>query len=410
MSDKPLFRQAAIDRIASPERLDELMRLTAPRHWIALLVMAGLLAGVAAWSVFGSIPTRVTGQGILMRGGGLREIRAAGQGVLTALKVRINDTVDANEVIGEIAAGGVDETVRSARSEVDRAEREYARTKAEDEATIAGLRGTIAAQQADVARAQAQLDKAAEDLAAKREALAKGLITASRVQAIERDVLSLQANITSLRAAIANGQAGIRSVEQRIRGRADEVSAARSRLDEQKATATEITKVVSAVRGRVVEVKVNAGDRVRPGDVVAVVEPPSATLEPVVFVESVTGKRIKPGMEVEVVPSTVKREEYGFMLGRVRFVGDYPVTPEAVGAIVANSSLVQELLGGSAKLEMRASLVPDAKTPSGFRWSSSTGPPFKVDTGTRVIVSTVVERRPPIGYVLPLLRGTLGTR
>ncbi len=77
---------------------------------------------------------------------------------------------------------------------------------------------------------------------------------------------------------------------------------------------------------------------------------------------------------------------------------------------VANSALVQDFLSAGSRLEMRAALVRDPRTASEYAWSSSKGPPFKVDTGTRVIVSTVVERRPPISYVLPLLRGTLGTR
>jgi HlyD family secretion protein len=77
-------------------------------------------------------------------------------------------------------------------------------------------------------------------------------------------------------------------------------------------------------------------------------------------------------------------------------------------AVVANDALVRELLGKDAKLEMRAELIPDAETPSGYQWSSSSGPPFRIAGGTRVNVSVVVDRRPPITYVLPIIRSAIG--
>jgi HlyD family secretion protein len=84
------------------------------------------------------------------------------------------------------------------------------------------------------------------------------------------------------------------------------------------------------------------------------------------------------------------------------------VTPEAVMAAVANQSLATELLKGGSKLEVRAKLVPNASTTSGFEWSSSGGPPFKVQSGTKVTLSVVVERRAPITFVMPMLKGMLG--
>jgi hypothetical protein len=51
MSDASLFRKAALDRLASPERLDE--RLALPGYPPALLVaLAGLLASVAGFTIW----------------------------------------------------------------------------------------------------------------------------------------------------------------------------------------------------------------------------------------------------------------------------------------------------------------------------------------------------------------------
>ena len=51
MSEESIFRKAALDRLASPERLDERLGLpTYPRALMAAL--AALLAGVAAFAIW----------------------------------------------------------------------------------------------------------------------------------------------------------------------------------------------------------------------------------------------------------------------------------------------------------------------------------------------------------------------
>jgi HlyD family secretion protein len=401
-------RKAAIDKLASPERLDVLMQVTSPRGWLALWTVGAFLVGVIVWSVTGSIPTRIEGQGLLIRGGGLRELRASGDGMLTRLDLTVNDAIQTNRVVGEIAERDVQDSVRAARDKYEAAQRDYAASRGEDEATNVGTRSTIAANQADIERTNAELAKTRQDLEAKKELLQQGLITKSRVQALERDEMSLEANITRLQATIAGLNASIRGVDQRIRARADEVDAARRALDRVRGAATAVTQITATVAGRIVEVKKKVGDRVNNGEVLAIIEPPSSTIEPIVYVNSATGKRIKAGMEAQISPSTVRREEYGFMKGVVHAVGDYSVTPDALQAVVANPAVVQELLGGTSKLEVRLSLVPDTHTPSGYAWSSSSGPPFRIEGGTRVVVSVVVDRRAPITYVLPMLKDTLG--
>jgi len=51
MTDPSIFRKAALDRLASPERLDE--RLALPRYPRALLlIVIALLAGTAAFAAW----------------------------------------------------------------------------------------------------------------------------------------------------------------------------------------------------------------------------------------------------------------------------------------------------------------------------------------------------------------------
>ena len=58
MNDK-IFRKSSIDRVNSPEQLNDYIRVANPSVWIILLAIAVLLVGVVIWGVFGKIETKV---------------------------------------------------------------------------------------------------------------------------------------------------------------------------------------------------------------------------------------------------------------------------------------------------------------------------------------------------------------
>lgn len=408
MSDKQLFRKSALDKLASPEQLDQLMQVTSPKGWIALWTVGGILLMIIIWSIFGSIPTRVDGEGILIRGGDLREFEANGSGVIVSLAIQVNEPVKAGQVIASIDQPDLEDRIATARREYEERQRETESVKLEDGATIAGLRATISGHQADVKRTQSELEKVELELEIKRESYEKGLITRAKVLALERDKVNLEANVTRVKAMVTNVRAQIRQVEQRTRSREIDVESARRRWEELSNRSERISNVTATAEGRIVELKKTVGDQVSHGEVIAIVEPLSSEMQPVLYVTSTQGKQIQQGMEAEIAPSTVKKEEYGFMKAVVGYVGDFPVTFEGVASRVANRDLAEELLSSGSKIEVRANLVPNADTPSGFQWSSSHGPPFMIASGTRVTVSVVVSSKAPYTYILPVIKSTLG--
>ena len=50
-----VFREKSIQRVSSPEQLNDYIRVTTPSVWIVLIALAVLLAGMLAWSVFGTV-------------------------------------------------------------------------------------------------------------------------------------------------------------------------------------------------------------------------------------------------------------------------------------------------------------------------------------------------------------------
>lgn len=54
-----LFRKSSIERVNSPEQLNEYIRVANPSVWLILAAVVVLLVGVLIWGVFGTIETTV---------------------------------------------------------------------------------------------------------------------------------------------------------------------------------------------------------------------------------------------------------------------------------------------------------------------------------------------------------------
>ena len=165
----------------------------------------------------------------------------------------------------------------------------------------------------------------------------------------------------------------------------------------------------SPYAGRVLEVVGGIGTLVPMGNRILTLEPTDAPLEAVIFVAAGEGKKVRPGMDVRISPSTVKAEEYGFLVGKVKSVGEFPVTPEGLRRILRNDKLAEELTGKSAvDRDRREPLPGGGHARAATAGPRRKGPPSPVFSGTQSKGSIVVEDKKPISYVLPVIKKSLG--
>jgi len=109
-----------------------------------------------------------------------------------------------------------------------------------------------------------------------------------------------------------------------------------------------------------------------------------------------------------VSPSTVKREEYGAILGHVVWVSPFPATARAMTRYLGNEALAQKLMEQGPSIQVEVALERDRHTPTGFRWSSSTGPNVEISSGTLAQGSVVLKEDRPISLLIPRVRESLG--
>ena len=159
-------------------------------------------------------------------------------------------------------------------------------------------------------------------------------------------------------------------------------------------------QVFSPYTGVVAEKKVNAGDIVTTGTALFSLRlsPEREEIKVLLYVPVLDGKKIRPGMTVQISTGTVSSTEYGYLIGRVSSVSSYPVSAEGINSWVGSKETTNWIVqrSGGAAMEVHVDLIKDPDTVSGYLWSSISGAPDKLSAGTACTGSIVVKRQAPL--------------
>src|SRR5271157_797773 len=98
-----IFRKASLERLSSPEQLDTIMRLTGAKRWLALAGMFLILGVAVIWGYEGTIDTKVSGSGVIVRTGTVLNVVTSGTGLVTGINVNLGDRVKADQVVAKVS-------------------------------------------------------------------------------------------------------------------------------------------------------------------------------------------------------------------------------------------------------------------------------------------------------------------
>ena len=128
------------------------------------------------------------------------------------------------------------------------------------------------------------------------------------------------------------------------------------------------------------------------------------------YVPISSGKRIVPGMEAVVCPTTVNQQEYGNMVGEVVAVDPYVTSYEDIVAALGSDSLAQMFSQTGPVVAVTCKLRTDATTASGFWWSNGNGATVVLAEGTIMTVDIILEEKSPISMLLPFINDSGSAR
>lgn len=410
-----LFRKEVLERLASPEQLNTIMRVTDAKTWLALLGCAIVVVTAIVWGIFGSIPNRVHASGILIHSAGLADVVSIGTGQIIGLEVEVGDEVRQGDVIARVAQPELNAQIDALRANVAELKLGLEKTRrlgTQDEQ----LRQSVSSServslQGAIAATKMQAKELEQRVLTQQELLKKGLVTQESVLALRNQVRTAENNVQQLQAELQRSSADVFTLQRsnqtaiqadtlKIQDTERQIGLLTERLQAQ-------SVIVSPHAGRVVEIRTTVGEVLAPGTPVVSLErmAEKGSLEAVLYVDSRLGKRIQPGMRVKLTPTIVKRERHGVLFGEITAVEGYASTRLGMMRVLHNEALVDAFIAENtaAPMMLRAKLERDDSTTSGYRWSSGRGPDLVLSSGTRLDADVTTSTQHPFALIYTVL-------
>lgn len=413
-----LFRKEALERLSSPERLDLLMQVVSPKGWVALACLGTGILLVILWSVVGRLPVTVNAKAVFARPHEVASLQAMGGGRVRELKVRVGDAVKAGDVLAIVEQPELAEQLSQQRARLAELERQQAALGELQASFSEQTLRAIDKQQENVLqliREAKTLDPVLDRrLAENRRLNQLRAVPVDAALAAEQAYLQNRNRIAELEGQLKELESKKTSVfQQRLEAETQRANQLRAQRESGALLELQLAqqgRVVSQREGTILEVAVAVGDVIAPGTRIASVARGErhGSLMGVAYFPVSDGKKIRPGMRLQLTPDTVKRERFGGVTGRVVSVSSFPVTEQALLNTLGNSELARAFAGSGPLIEVLTELDREPANPSGYKWSSSRGPSLDVTAGTTAAARVTVEEVPPIVLAFAILRSSSG--
>lgn len=404
-----------------PTRIESLMQVIRPKGWLALWSLLGFITIALAWSVFGTVPLTVLGDGILLSPGGVLEVVSSSQGRLKDYRIQPGDMVKEGQLVAVIDQPLVTQRLDEATRERELLLETRTKTLAFQSRQTSGRSRLNVNRRKDLEQNLAalreqrvwleEMGRNLEDLFKKavvtKPKLLENLVEKGKVEQsitrIENELRQLGMEEEFNRIQV---EREILDVENRINGVNSRIEGLQQEFERE-------TRVLSPYTGTVVELYSNVGEVVSRGTSLFSVVPQGpdsltdqGELIAIAYVNAADGKKVRKGMLAQVIPSIIKRTEYGGMVGQVRTIADIPSSIEGMQHTLKNKALTNSLAGGASPYEVRIALHPDSGNKTGYRWTSR-APNLVISPGTLCKVDILAVRTHPITLLIPALKPLL---
>lgn len=370
--------------ILTPDRLDQLHSVIDPKGWLGLFILLSVIAIASIWLFVGKIPTSVSGTGILINTQGLRTVVVNASGRLTIFDVQVGQKIKKGQVIGEVSQTELLNQIESVEKEIN--EKNLSNKEKES------LRHLLES------KYEERIDSLKTRLLAQQRLLKSGVVIEENVLKTKDEIIQAENEYENIKIKRLDDEHDFNELVRK--------------LENLKSEYQENSIIHSPYSGTVVEVKETVGSVVQPGKALLTLEltgmQNQSDLEAVIYISALEGKKISAGMEIKIVPSIIKPQEYGSLIGEVVSVSNYPATYDSMMRVFQNDLLVKDMIKSGAQVEIVARLIEDENTVSGFKWTSKKGPPIKMQSGMLSTAKIQTRERTPFELIIPEFKRILG--
>ena len=125
----------------------------------------------------------------------------------------------------------------------------------------------------------------------------------------------------------------------------------------------------------------------------------------IAYADNAAQRDLRIGMEAQVWPADEKRDEIGYVRGRITQVVRYPAVADEVRQTLKSNILAKRLLEqGDVVYEVRIDLLPSPEDPTRYDWSFGEPADVSMGIGTYCSVLTETKRRSMFQYLFEASR------
>jgi HlyD family secretion protein len=462
---RSIFGKESLDRLSSSEKLNQLMQVVKPKGWLPLFALGSVVGVTLTWGIFGTIPVTIEGRGVIIYPTDIVPLESQSGGQLMGLNIKAGNVVKKGQILARIDQTEIRKQLQQQQAKLKVLETQrqsieekksniylqsqYLRQRMEELQLVSPLLQVAGSTpvnqqrqslQQRIQQTQALTPMFQRRMETRRQLFQKeGAISGNEALEAEREYLQNLEKISDFKSQlndlnfqetqqakdyrenltiISNLQAQL----QRLIS--DQASITQQELESETIRRKQIqdvqreiirlemllstnSQIISQHSGRILEVTATLGQVVNPGTSLATIEAENSQskLVGVTYFPVKEGRKIQPGMSIQITPQNVKHN-LGGILGTVTNISNLPITKAVTVSKIGNPDILESLLGQQPKelIQVVSELKLDPNTPSGYKWSSSPGPNLQISSGTTTVVRAKVQERTPISLVLPMLR------
>ena len=142
-----IFRKASLDALSTPEQLNQPLQLLRPTQWVLLTSLGLFSLTILSWSIFGRIPVRISGKGVLIKPNSLTVVQSETSGQITELSVNVGDCIDEATLMARIDPVSQEIEMKAVKTQLDQ-------IRSQDEAQDVLAQQRLSQLQADIERVE----------------------------------------------------------------------------------------------------------------------------------------------------------------------------------------------------------------------------------------------------------------
>ena len=409
MSDNQIYRKKALETFHARDDFQQATSIITPKSWIYLIIFFLLFFAGFLWLVFGKLNTLVQGQGVIFAQNSeiINVMSPISGGYVKQLLVSPGEKVQKGQVIAKLVYPNIAGEAKELKNYINEQKTKLNELIATATKEIANrtqqIQESIKFTEAENVNLQEKMNNLETLLKTHEAAFKKGILSRLELTNVQIAFYDAKGQISKNQNTLIelnqNKNDYIETWNAKIRDTKEKLAQSEYNLQKLKDNIELVETVTSPVDGIIANNYVKQGDFITEKQTLSNIMTYSNDLEVIAFFNDDISKTITLGMPAKVFPKHINSLEYGGIIGKVTYISELPIPPQSLQSLLENQKQVDKIFQNGPVFKVKIALSRAPNTPTGYLWTTSSGPAEKISVGSVVEVGIAVKTQRPLGVI-----------